>query len=758
MTFFDMRTIILSYAISNAICAAVMAFLWSQNRQRFAGIGFWLADFAMQFAGIVLVALRGAVPDSVSITASNSLLISGTLLLVMGLERFVGKRGPHLHNAILLAVFVLVQTYFAVMDPNLAARNLNISLALLVLCAQAAWLLLYRADVEMRPITRGVGIVFTAFCAISAIRIGVELAAPPGNDIFHSTIYEALLVLTYQMVFIILTFSLALMVNRRLIADLERDITGRKQAEEALRLSEEKFSKAFHSSPDAILITRVSDGRLVEVNDGFCRITGYTYEEALSSSSISLGLWANPGDRDRLIADLQEHHSLRDREHDFRTKSGGIIHGLYSGEIISLGNEAHVLSVVRDITERRQAEEVVRLRLRLWEYAATHSVDELMQEALDEIGKLTGSPIGFYHFVEEDQVTLSLQAWSTRTLQEFCKAEGKGLHYNIDEAGVWVDCVYQRKPVIHNDYAALPHRKGMPEGHAEVVRELVVPTMRDDCVVSILGVGNKPSDYSEKDVELVAYVADIVWSIVERKQAEEALQQANAELRARNEELDAFGHTVAHDLKSPLSTIIGFADLLEDKETPPTEEEAHRIFQYIKLLGTKMHSILEELMLLAGLRKSDVSVEPLDMARIMADALERLALPIEQSQAEIAHPASWPEGVGYAPWVEAVWVNYLSNAIKYGGQPPQIVLGATPEGDGVRFWIRDNGPGLTPKEQARLFAPFERLEQARVAGHGLGLSIVRRIVERMGGQVGVESTGVAGEGSTFSFTLPVAPG
>src|SRR5512139_3039606 len=108
MTPLDMRTVIFSYAISNAICAAVITFLWLQNRKRFPGIGFWVADFVMQFVAIVLVALRGAVPDVVSMVVSNTLLILGTIFLYVGLERFAEKRGPQLHNAALLAVFILV--------------------------------------------------------------------------------------------------------------------------------------------------------------------------------------------------------------------------------------------------------------------------------------------------------------------------------------------------------------------------------------------------------------------------------------------------------------------------------------------------------------------------------------------------------------------------------------------------------------------------------------------------------------------------
>jgi PAS domain S-box-containing protein len=188
-------------------------------------------------------------------------------------------------------------------------------------------------------------------------------------------------------------------------------------------------------------------------------------------------------------------------------------------------------SSVSDITERKKAEAVMKMRYDLMAYAGTHSLEALLQKTLDEIGALTNSPIGFYHFVEPDQKTLSLQAWSTRTEKEFCTAKGKGMHYGIDKAGVWVDCVHERRPVIHNDYLSLPHRKGLPEGHAAVIRELVVPIMREDHVVAILGIGNKPTDYTEKEVELVSFIADVAWEITKRKRAEEALRRNEKQYR-----------------------------------------------------------------------------------------------------------------------------------------------------------------------------------------------------------------------------------
>lgn len=530
MNLLDMRTVIISYSISNLIVMIVMIILWKQNRNRFSGLGLWMVDFIFQFIAMVLLALRGVVPNFLSMTTSNTMIIAGTFLLYIGLESFIGKKGVQIYNYIFLVVFIIIHLYFVYMHDSLKVRNILFSFALFSICLQCVLLLFRRADPKVRTFTRGLGYVFIVFCLISIIRIIIDLVIPLGNDFFHVNTYDTLMLMTYQMLYIILTFFLFLMVNSHLFDEMEKDIIARKQIESSLRLSEEKFSKAFQSSPDAVLITRFSDGHFIEVNDGFCKLTGYSREEAFSSSSLDLELWANPKDREKVTMELRNNSSVRDIEFDFRNKSGRILNCTYSGEIIYLYNEAHILSVARDISEHKHTEKIIRLRLRLWEYASTHSVNELMKEALDEIEILTDSLIGFYHFVDEEQNNLTLQAWSTRTKEEFCKAEGESMHYSIDKAGVWVDCIHQRKPVIHNDYASLPNRKGMPEGHAKVFRELVVPTMREGHIVSILGIGNKLSDYTEKDVELVSYIADIVWTIVSEKHADEKILELNSKL------------------------------------------------------------------------------------------------------------------------------------------------------------------------------------------------------------------------------------
>ena len=174
--------------------------------------------------------------------------------------------------------------------------------------------------------------------------------------------------------------------------------------------------------------------------------------------------------------------------------------------------------------------------------------------------------------------------------------------------------------------------------------------------------------------------------------------------------------------------------------------------------GEKAQQIINSLLLFASLRKSEINTEPLNMGTIFEESIKHFPLLIEKGKAHIKTPETWPGCFGYAPWVEEVWVNYLSNAIKYGGEPPSFEVGAEVinheknQQKMARFWLRDYGPGITPENQKLLFSSFERLGQVNTKGSGLGLSIVRRIVEKLGGTVGLESK--PGEGSLFYFTLP----
>jgi signal transduction histidine kinase len=225
-----------------------------------------------------------------------------------------------------------------------------------------------------------------------------------------------------------------------------------------------------------------------------------------------------------------------------------------------------------------------------------------------------------------------------------------------------------------------------------------------------------------------------------------------ANLQAQNKDLEAYASTVAHDLKEPLAVIVLTSNLI-NKIPDLTPDELKEYLQQIRSTAYQMNTTINTLLLFAKVGRTEVPIEQVDMGWVVKNVRSRLSHMIIEHQAQLDLPPSWPEAVGHAPWLEEVWANYISNAIKHGGQPPHVELGASAQPDGmVRFWTRDNGPGLPPDDQARLFAPFHQISSLNTSGQGLGLSIVLRIIEKLGGQVGVESE--LGKGSQFFFTLP----
>ena len=287
----------------------------------------------------------------------------------------------------------------------------------------------------------------------------------------------------------------------------------------------------------------------------------------------------------------------------------------------------------------------------------------------------------------------------------------------------------------------------------ETLSELAVPIKLRDQVLGVLDVQNDTvgSLDAEDQIMLMGLCGQIAVAINNRR-LEDKRRQAEEAQRKLVQELDAFAHTIGHNLRDTLALVIGYTDLLKQHARLP--EELQEYLNAVARNGRKMHDVIEELELLAGIRKAKVELKPLNMARIIAEVQQRLAYLIDEYQAEITVSEYWPVALGHTPWVEEVWANYLSNAMKYGGRPPRIRLGATERSDGmIRFWVRDNGPGLTEEEQAQLFTEFA-LTQTRAGGYGLGLSIVRRIVTKFGGEMGCESE--VGQGSVFYFTLPSA--
>ncbi len=367
MNSIDMRTVVLSYIISNGISIVVITSLWLQDRKRFAGPGFWLGNAILQFLGLLLIALRGILPNLISVTFSNTFVVGGIILLYIGLERFVGKPGRQVHNAILLGVYFLVYAYYTLEVPSLLARTILLCLGLIATCSQCAWLLLHRVGPVIRPITRSLGWIFVAYCLINLLRITVDLLAPTGNDFFHSNAFDTLVVLTYQMLYIILTLGLVLMVNRRLLLDLEQDIAQRREAEIRLR----KLSRAVEQSPASIMITN-TEGRIEYINPRFTQQTGYSAEEVLGQNPRLLQSGQTPREIYTQLWEALTHGREFHAEFVNKKKNGDLYYESASLSPImnSRGEITHFLAVTENITDRKKAEaEIQRLQTELREQA-----------------------------------------------------------------------------------------------------------------------------------------------------------------------------------------------------------------------------------------------------------------------------------------------------------------------------------------------------------------------------------------------------
>ena len=538
-----------------------------------------------------------------------------------------------------------------------------------------------------------------------------------------------------------------------LILEMDIDITERRRAEEGLQAASAYNRSLIEASLDP-LVTISAGGKITDVNTATEKVTGFSRENLVGTDFSDY--FTDPQKARAGYQQVFRDGSVTDYELAIRHKDGRVTPVMYSASVYrdGSGTIAGVFAAARDITESKRAENIVRARLRLVQYADSHTLDELLQATLDEAEALTDSSIGFFHFVEADQKALSLQAWSTRTLREMCTAEGKGRHYDLDKAGVWVDSIKERKPVIHNDYSALPHRRGMPPGHANVIRELVAPIFRGDKLVAIVGVGNKPADYDTDDIETVSLLADFAWDIAERKRAEIEREKLITELEAKNAELERFTYSISHDLRSPLITIRTFLGFVAEEAAKGNTQNIKPDLERIDKAAEKMGQLLGEILELSRVGRMFNPPSEASVGDLVNEALELLSGRIARHGLEVQIAPDLPLLYVDRPRVLEVFQNLIENSVKFmGDQPhPRIEIGARQDGEETVLFVRDNGIGIKPAYHDKVFGLFNKLDP-ETEGTGIGLALVKRIVEVHGGRMWVESEGAA-RGSTFCFTLP----
>lgn len=538
------------------------------------------------------------------------------------------------------------------------------------------------------------------------------------------------------------------------------DVTRRKEAENALHVALEYNRTLIESSIDP-LMTISPLGKITDVNTATEKITGRQRGELIGTDLTEY--FTEPEQAREGYMQTLALEALRDFPLEVKHRDGRIFSVLCNASIYhdNEGKPVGIFASARDVTEKRRQQAIDASRLHLIQYSLAHSLDEVIEEILNETEKLTGSMISFMHFVDDDQDSLVLQDWSHRTKTVFCQAKGKGMHYAISKAGVWMDCVFEHKPVIHNDYESLPNRKGMPEGHARVIREMVVPLIRGEKIRAILGVGNKSVDYLQEDVDTVSDFLELAWEIAERKRVEGALQESEARLRDLNATKDKFFSIIAHDLKNPFNNILGFSELMLESLKDKDYSDLEKLATTIHLSSKRAMDLLTNLLEWSRVQTGRIKFEPenIGIVFMIRQAIELFnEAALEKS---ITISAKLPlNTIAFADpaMISTVLRNLISNAIKFTHPGGAVVISTRQNQDDLEVSVSDTGIGIAKELIAKLFRIEETYSTAgtrKEQGTGLGLVLCREFVERHGGRIRAESE--FGKGSTFSFTLPHAP-
>ncbi|WP_298439518.1 PAS domain S-box protein [Geobacter sp.] len=502
-----------------------------------------------------------------------------------------------------------------------------------------------------------------------------------------------------------------------------QDVTERKRAEESLRRSEQKFFLAFQATPSVLVIASLEDGRYIEVNEAFERVMGYRRDEVIGRSSLDLQIWQNPEDRAMVLRMLAEGKKVRDLEIGFRCKAGTIIIGLYSAEIIEIGVERCLVSLVNDITARKKAEE--ELRYSEERYRSLYNETPVMLHSIDRDGRL-----------------ISVSDYWLETLG-YERSEVLGR-----KSTEFLTAASRR----HASEIVLPefYRTGFCK---EVPYQFV---KKNGEILEVLLSAIAERDSGGTIIRSLAVMTDVT----ARKRAEEEIEILNTNLAARafeletaNRELETFSYSVSHDLRKPLTIINGYCQLIQELCGNNLSVQCRGYLQEIHDGTLSMNQLIDALLRFSRLAHVEPHRETVDLSAMAREVAEKLKL-AEPGRRVTFLIADGVRAEGDAGLLRVVLDNLLGNAWKYTGALDEgiIEFGTIKVEGQPACFVRDNGAGFDMADVEKLFSPFQRLSgTAEFGGHGIGLATVQRIIHRHGGRVWAE--GEPGKGATFYFTL-----
>jgi PAS domain S-box-containing protein len=346
----DVQTLVENYILLNMVCVIVLIPIWLRNRDRFHGFGLWLLSFLAMGVGALLISLRSSIPEFYSVVSGNVIIVSGIFLCEIGLELFSGKKPYFIWGIAVIVIYAIAQSWFTFLQPDIGIRRMLFSAVVVLLSGRIIYFVTIGVTSGVRKVIFGAGVVYSFYFLLGlAGLVRFILHGRDGNEFFRPDPFESFTILVYEMLFFSLVFVIVLMSNRKLFYEVT--------------MQKDKFRKAFQDSPHAIIISRLENGIIVEVNSGFMKITGYKAEEIVGRTASEIGFFNYSAARSELISGLVKSGELSELKISIRQKSGEFRDCLLSAEILNLVEGEHVIATLKDITEAVKAEELLRTKI-----------------------------------------------------------------------------------------------------------------------------------------------------------------------------------------------------------------------------------------------------------------------------------------------------------------------------------------------------------------------------------------------------------
>ncbi|MEI8084219.1 MAG: diguanylate cyclase, partial [Actinomycetes bacterium] len=370
----DVRTLTIVMVVASVSEAVVLYAQYRSNR-RYHGIGWWSVGTAALAVGFVVSAVRGdSVAGHAAVVISLTLFVAGFLAVYVGVVHFLEESTSTRWTLVLLAAVFVACAYLTFVVDLVADRRAVVYLgvaAASALCVRA--MVSHRVPSVGRSATFLAGVFLANTLLYAVLAVAELLGADAGKSMFADTPAYAAGLLVALATTMLWTFGLVIMINRRLGADID--------------LERENLQRIFAASPDSTMISRLRDGLIVDVNQGFSRIAGYSREEAVGRSTVDLPLWCHPEQHDDVVEQLLSTGICEDYEAEFRRNDGHTINGLVSARLLSLNGEPHIIAVTRDITERKLLEDKLKRQASTDSLTGVANRRQFLRETAKEIAR-----------------------------------------------------------------------------------------------------------------------------------------------------------------------------------------------------------------------------------------------------------------------------------------------------------------------------------------------------------------------------------